>query len=368
MRIVHVIESLEFGGAEQVVLMLANAMAASDEITIVCVKKPGDLAANAAPGVRIVTLGKGEGNDPLLSWRLMRLLRARRAQVLHGHNWGIFLECGLAGWLARVPVRLHTIHGPYAAGGEDRVARFKRALRQRLEYAVARLYHRLVPVSEAIRNYLVQERGLGEDRVVTIHNGIAPHDHPAPVRAADTGQLTFIAVGRLAEIKNHELMLDAFAAFARRDPRARLMIVGDGPRRMALEQRARQLRIDDRVEFAGFRGDVAGLLARADVFLVSSHYEGVSVAVLEAMRARLPVIATRVGGMPETIHDGREGILVPPGDAVAMTEAMSRLAASASLRRTMGEAGFDRFGREFSLENMLAGYRSLYRQAAGAAA
>lgn len=368
MRIVHVIESLEFGGAEQVVLMLANAMAGSDDVTIVCVKRPGELAANAATGVRVVALGKGEGNDPLLPLRLARLLRACRAQVLHGHNWGIFLECGLAGWLARVPVRLHTIHGPYAPGAEGRRGRLKRALRQKLEHAVARLYHRLVPVSEAIRNYLVQDRGLHEDRVLIVHNGIALNGNPAPARVPDDDRLTFIAVGRLAPIKNHELMLNAFAAFARRDSRARLVIVGDGPTRAALERRTRELGMDDRVEFVGFRGDVADLLARADVFLVSSHYEGISVAVLEAMRARLPVIATRVGGMPEIIHDGREGVLVAPGDTTAMAAAMARLAASPSLRRAMGEAGFDLFGRKFSLENMLAGYRELYQQAAGPAA
>lgn len=360
MRIVHVIESLEFGGAERVSLMLANGMSATDTVTILCVKQPGELAGSVDRRVRVISLGKGEGSDVLLPWRLARVIREERAEVLHGHNWGIFFECGLAGRIVGVPKRLHTIHGPYPDCAPGWKSRIKYAFRRLLERAVARTYHRLVPVSEAIRDYMVNEMRLKPEIIETIHNGIAldAHAGQAPTGA---GGLTFISVGRLAEVKNHELMLDAFAALAPRPARARLVLVGDGPRRAALDERARRLGIATDVAFLGFRNDIAALLAGADVYLVSSHYEGVSMAVLEAMRARLPVIATRVGGMPETVRDGATGLLVPPGDVAALTAAMARLASAPGLRRSMGNAGFELLAREFSFENMLARYRAVYR-------
>lgn len=357
MRVLHVIETLEFGGAERIVVTLANALAPQHDVTVCCLKRAGELAAQLDARVEVVCLGKKEGNDYRLPLRLARLLRARAFDVVHGHNWAVFLETGVAAALARTPVVVHTVHGPYAHDASR--SRLKRALRRALERRVARCFTHVATVSDAIRGYVCREVGLDPQRVSTVHNGIAAAAaRPRPADAARP--LTFITVGRLAPVKNHALMLRAFARFARSEVPARLVIVGDGAERSALEALARAAQVAEQIEFAGFHNDVDALLAAADVFLLSSHYEGISMALLEAMRCGLPAIGTRVGGIPETIVDGETGLLVAPGDEERFAAAMAQLARSPALRAAMGERARAFLRREFSLDAMLAKYVALY--------
>lgn len=359
MRILHVIESLEFGGAEKVVIDLANEMAARHEVVICCVKRLGDLAASVDPRIRVFCLDKGEGNDIRVPLRLARLLHRERVEVLHAHNWGVYLEAALAGLFARTPVCIHTVHGQYMGYPPGRGSRFKRALRHGLERFLARRFAKIVTVSDSIQRYVVAEIGITADRLLTIHNGIRM---ASPLMAKRSGNaIMCITVGRLAEVKNQAMMLRAFHAAT--DAEARLWLVGDGPERVRLEALARELGLNERVVFTGFRQDIADLLARSDVFLMSSNYEGISIAVLEAMRAGLPVIGTRVGGMPETVQDGRTGLLVAPGDIAGMADALRRLLASPAERVRLGMAARKFLETEFSIENMVARYEQVYRGA-----
>jgi len=155
-------------------------------------------------------------------------------------------------------------------------------------------------------------------------------------------------------------MIRAFARVAATRPDARLQLVGDGPDRPALEALAASLGVASRVEFLGFRNDVAELLAAADVFLMSSHYEGVSIAILEAMRAGLPVVGTQVGGIPETVLQGESGLLVPDGDEAAFADAMLTLLQDASRRATLGRAATQRQRDAFSLESAAQRYLQIY--------
>ena len=355
MRILHLIESLEFGGAEKVAIDLANETAKRHEVTICCVKKIGDLRATVDSSIRVLCLEKGEGNDYLVPFRLAKILRQLQIDVLHAHNWGVFLEAALAGLFAKTPVLIETVHGPYMDYAPGISSQLKRRLRHRLEKLFASRFFKIVTVSDSIRQYICNEIGIHAGRLVTIHNGIQTQSiEPKQVRK---NEVICITVGRLAGIKNQTLMLRAFALV--RDTNSRLWLVGDGPERARLEAMALDLGLSKRVTFVGFRHDVADLLAQSDIFLMSSHYEGVSIAVLEAMRARLPVIGTRVGGMPETVNE-RTGILVEPGDVHAMSSALDRLVGSPVLRRTLGAAGNEFLQLEFSIQNMVARYELLY--------
>lgn len=359
MRVLHVIESLDFGGAEKVTVSLANGMADSHDVTICCVKRVGVLGTKLDKRVRIFCLDKGEGNDYLLPLRLARLIRQHAFDVVHTHNWAVFLEGGLAGLLARTPVLLHTVHGPYADYPPTLGSRIKIALRHLIERWLARRFRRIVTVSDAIRVYIENDIRIPADRLVTVHNGIPAATGvytPRPERQ----HVTFITVGRLAPIKNHAMMLRAFHEMSKTHPQVRLVIVGDGPERPALEAYVRQQRLEDNVTFPGFRDDIDTLLPEADVFLLTSHYEGISIALLEAMRAGLPAIGTTVGGIPETVIDGKTGLLVTPDGQEALVKAMAKLAASKSLRDEMGKQGYDYFMQEFSLATMLARYQQLY--------
>jgi len=357
LRIVYVIESLEFGGAEKVAVDLANEMATRHEVTICCVKRLGDLASDVDRRIRVLCLEKRDGNDLRLPFRLARIAACPRADVLHTHEWGVFLEGALAGALSRTPVLVHTVHGPYTAYAPGWRSRFKRSMRHALERIAARRFSALVTVSDSIQEYIGRDIRIDSRRVRTIHNGIRVDvSSGIPSRSART--TTFISVGRLARIKNHGMMIRALGACG--DPRARLVLVGDGPERLSLEALARELGLGDRVSFLGFRRDVDRLLASSIAFLVSSDHEGISVAVLEAMRAGLPVIGTRVGGMPETVLDGKTGVLVPKGDVAAMARAMRRLLESSEQCARYGREGRQLQAAEFSIDRMVARYEQIY--------
>lgn len=359
MRILQVIESLEFGGAEKVVVMLANELVKSHDVGVCCLKTLGPLAAELDPRIRTFCLNKTEGNDYWLPLRLARLLRSERIDVINTHNWAVFLEGALAATFARVPVRVHTVHGPYTDYPATWKGRLKRRLRHTLERWMTRGFNRIVTVSDSIQPYLIEQIGITPARITTIHNGIAAGNI---VRLAHSEQVTLITVGRLATIKNHVLLLRAFAPLARQYPQCRLVIVGDGPQRQSLEELIRELGIGHAASILGFRSDIDELLGKADIFVLSSNYEGISIALLEAMRAGLPVIATRVGGIPETVRNRETGLLVAPDDASALLEAMLQLLRSPDLQQKFGRAGRAFFEKEFSLEQMTARTLSVYRQ------
>ena len=363
MRILHVIESLEFGGAEKVVISLANSMAGVHQVAICCVKAVGALADEIDERIDVFCLDKPEGNDYLLPFKLARIIRQNAYDVVHTHNWGVFLEGGLAGALARTPVLVHTVHGPYAAYPETVRSRIKVSLRHWLERIVARRFRGIAVVSDAIARYVVNDMSIDRNAVVTVHNGI-PVSGGATVAGSGGDDVVFITVGRLAAIKNHELMVRALHEVLKAGVRAKLLVVGDGPERAGIESYLRENRLEGEVTLLGFRSDVRDLLAGADVFLLTSRYEGISIAMLEAMRAGLPVIATCVGGVPETVRDGKTGLLVEPDDLPGLVEAMIRLARSKPLRRDMGVRGLEFLSEEFSLARMTTRYLDLYSAAA----
>ncbi len=359
MRILHVIDTLDFGGAEKVVVSLANGAADSHEVSVCAVTRLGVLANELDGRVERLSLGRRDGVALGIPWQLARRIDAGRFDVVHGHNWSVFLETAIAASLSRVGCALHTIHGKYPASAEGHLNGAKRALRLRLERRVSQRFDRIVCVSEAIREYVPLTVGIRSDRLTTIHNGIAdsaPSTHP------DREELTFVTVGRLDAVKNHAMMLRAFARLPAKSRPMRLLIAGDGPERTRLEQMSLELGIEQQVTFLGFRERVDSVLAEADVFLLSSRYEGISIALLEAMRAGLPSVATRVGGIAETILEGRTGYMVETEDVEGFAQAMTRLADSRELRHQLGAAAHELQRAEFSRSTMLGRYEELYRQ------
>lgn len=357
MRILHVIDTLDFGGAEKVLVSLANGFVARHEVAICCLTRIGELARDLDSRVKTFCMHRGEGNDYLLPWRLARQIRGNGYDVVHTHNWSVFLEGGIAGMLARVPVLVHTVHGSYQSLDAGAVPRVKRSLRHWLERRVARRFCRVVAVSDSIREQIPNVVGIEPGRLTTVHNGVAC----GAAKGTPDGQgLTFISVGRFDAIKNHDMMIRAFARVVAQFPDSTLVLVGDGPQRPAIESLIAGLNLGANVELTGFRSDVAELLGRADVFLMSSRYEGISIALLEAMRAGLPTVATQVGGIPETVLEHRTGLLVPTEDIDGFAAAMSSLAASPGLRRQYGDAAREFQAREFSSNAMLERYAALY--------
>ncbi len=294
---------------------------------------------------------------------LYALMRRGRYQIVHTHISKAGVLGRLAARLAGVPVVLHTYHGPVAeveAGGVAGAA-FRLA-----ERTMARLSDRLVAVSaDTARRSL--DMGLGRpSQYCVIHNGIdlarfvgweGPRPAGLPAGAAVIG-----AVGTLTAEKSLDVLLAAAARLRARLPEMHLVLVGDGPLRRRLETQAAVLGLGPRVQFTGLVADVRPWLGHVDVLVTPSRREGLPMVLLEALAMRRPVVATRVGGIPEIIEDGANGILVPPGDAAALAEALLRLLADRELRERMGNHGRQAVVERFGLAAMLRRTEALYEE------
>ena len=364
--VLHVVLSLCPGGAERLVIDMARAQQRSMAVAICCLDAPGAWAGQATEaGIPVDALNRTPGFHPSLGARIAEVAHRRGATIIHSHQYSPFVYGSLAQW--RVPGAAHVVteHGKRA---DERLT-----LKRRLANSVlTRLPHAIVAVSERLRGDLIAE-GYPADRVTVIHNGIELGPPVSPRdRESARGHLGLPAgvpvigtVARLDPVKDLGTLLRAFAIVRRQVPAARLVMIGDGPERGALEREADGLALDDSVLWAGMRDDARELLEGFDVFVNSSLNEGISVTVLEAMAAQLPVVATRVGGTPEVLVDAKTGVLVPPQDPEAMARAIGIYAADAAAREDAGRAGLERVASAFAFDRMMRQYHEVCATVAG---
>jgi glycosyltransferase involved in cell wall biosynthesis len=170
----------------------------------------------------------------------------------------------------------------------------------------------------------------------------------------------FVCVARFAPQKNHALLLKSFAHGPASDPRAHLVLVGEGELRANLEEQAKKLNVAEKVHFLGLRSDIPDVLGAVDAFVLSSDYEGNPLSVLEAMASGLPIVSTAVGGVPKLFEAGNEGFLVPPGDSQGLAKSMNSLLKYEAAREFMGAAAATRAGKNYDVANMVHAYEDVY--------
>ena len=352
-RLLILITLSELGGAQTAVALLLPGLADRFDVTLAA-RGTGPLrdAAEAA-GVRYVELGHVRRqihpwHDALALVELVRLCRRLRPDIVHAHSSKAGVLGRLAAWLARVPVRVFTVHGwSFAAydGSSGRLYRWIERLMRPLTTAV-------VCVAEATLRQGVMARACDPARSLVIHNAVDVASFAEP--AASTGPRRIVAIGRFAYPKDFATLLQALE-LVQGDWSA--VLVGDGPGLAEVAERH-----DPRIELLGPRTDVTDVLARSDVFVLSSRSEGFPVSILEAMAACLPVVATAVGGVGEAVVGGETGFLVPPGDPQALAAALERLVADRELRLRLGAAGRSRALRHFDVTRYRAAHVDLYRR------
>jgi glycosyltransferase involved in cell wall biosynthesis len=312
-------------------------------------------------GIEVLPLSRRPGFRPLLAARIAKYATEWRADVVHCHEYSPFVY-GALSQLINPSVRIiSTEHGRLS----DAPATLKRRLGTRL---VNLLPAQVFAVSDALRRELIRE-GFPAHRVRVIHNGIDPGPVPSPHQRTEArerlalppGELVIGTLGRLVQVKDFETLLLAFGLLRRRGVRCRLVVVGDGPERARLIGCTRAAGLCDRVRFESHRDDARALLPAFDVFVNSSLYEGISLSILEAMAAALPVVATRVGGTPEVVQDGATGLLVPHKSPQELAAALAVLAADETLRRQQGGTGRTRVLQKFDIAVMLQAYTNAYR-------
>jgi glycosyltransferase involved in cell wall biosynthesis len=228
-----------------------------------------------------------------------------------------------------------------------------------MKRSAVRSYAAHVTVGEASAREIEAALGLPPDSVEVIYNGV--EDFQPDRRPSGDGPV----IGTIARHTGQK-GLDVLLRATPNVPGARFVLIGDGPERVALEALAAELGVSERVEFAGWSEDARAELGRFDVFVLPSRYEGLPLAIVDAMLAGLPIVTTRVGSIPEAIEDERSGLLVPADDPVALAGALTRVAGDPSLRERLGSAARERAVERFTADAMARRYRSLYERVARA--
>ena len=365
------------GGAEVRVRDLATGLRRLGvPVTVACLAGAPLERELAAAGVPRVALDRWRG-DPRIALDLRRLLRRHRPHVLDAHNVQSQLWAVLASLRSGGLARVATVHSEYrrSEGGPGRGWAYELVLR-----LVARAGWRFVPVSISVAEYLAA-LGVEPARSSTVWSAVnvltAPPDRAAPeaVRAElglDRDDVVAVCVARLVPAKDHETLLEAFAIATFAVPSLRLVVVGTGPEGARLHHRAVALGVDHRVSFLGHRDDVSRLLTASDLCVLSSRAEGLPYALLEAAAAGVPVVATRVGSVPQHFEDGVSALLVAPQDATALAVALMRAATHPTemavlaqrARRAVRAAG----GVDAMVHRTLAAYGMPVMQSVGGAA
>lgn len=362
--VLHLLNRFDTGGLENGVVNLINGLPQFRHGVVAVTEITAFKERVRAPGTVFHALHKPPGQGLWLYPKVYRLLRELRPAVLHTRNLGA-LEFQLPAWAARVPLRLHSEHGwdMDDLGGVN--PRY-----QRLRRWYGRPVHHFIALSGAIERYLTGPVGFAPERVSRICNGVdtarfspeAPAPEAWPFRRGE--HLVIGSVGRMQAVKDPLNLVEAFLQLRERCPaqwpRLRLAMLGGGP---LLEQARERLRAAGAAEQAwlpGDRADVAQLLPQVDVFALPSRAEGISNTLLEAMACGCAPVATDVGGNPELVEEGANGLLVPPADSAALAEALARLVQQPELRERLATEALQRARTRFGLDTMVAAYDALY--------
>ena len=366
MKIVHVVYSMEMGGAESLVAQLCRLQRShGHQVSVIAQANLGTLGERMRQeGFRVDVPGTGH---PLRTFpRWVRLFRELRPEVVHCHNPAPTMQAAPAARLLGARRIISTRHSLVAPPYDRKT--------ELLYGVVARFCDAVVGICEATCANLREAPLARRGRIVRVYNGAAAlpavaGEERERLRAEarggvdDAEPVVFLFVGRLAVIKDLGTMIRAFAQALRQRPEMRLWIVGDGPERGRLEALAMELDVAGQVRFWGERHDVARFFAAAGVFAMSSVSEGLPMSLLQAMSVGLPALVTEVGGMAEVVRGAKGGLTTAVGDATAMAAAMVELVCDTGLRARLGENGRLAYERTFTLERMDEGYMALYRGA-----
>ena len=362
-KVLLVIGQLQQGGAEGQLVHLARGLAGSTfEPSVACLSEVAEPHASnlRAEGIPVTIFPRRGRRDLARVRALAAHLRETKAGIVHsflvGANAYAYAATRLAGIPRLVVSSRTTMRAPGTIAWLVHSWVFARA-------------SAVIANSEAVKEFTASHYGVPARRIHVVRNGVEIGEYAgaggvrSSVRrdlgAAD-GDILVGTLGRLSREKNLDLFVRMAGEITREFPEARFAIVGEGPCRRAVDSAVRSAGLQSRILLAGGRSDIPDLLSALDLFVTTSDTEGLPNAVMEAMAAGVPVVATRVGGTHEVVSDGVTGLLVPPGRLEPLLDAVRPLIRDAAARRRFGEAGRARIASEFGVARMIEGTRAVY--------
>lgn len=367
-RILQLLSEASFGGTEQVVYDVVIRMNPKSFANDLCfLLGPGPVGnLYKTRGFQVNHLYWHIWKTPVTLLQFYKLLKREHYQIIHAYGFKANLMARVIGKLAGVPQIISGLHSQYPSVKKHRLFFWF----DRLTLPLTTYY---VAVSRAAVNYL-KSQGYPSFKFRVIYNGIDPtaftrfngdrYSLRKRYKLPTNKVPIIVCVARFRLGKGQETLLAALARLPTQNYRC--LLVGDGPQRQSVEHLAEELNLGDRVKFMGARDhdEIAQILQLADIFVLPSLWEGMPMAIMEAMAAGLPVIATDVGGTGELVVQGETGLLVRAGDVVGLAREIARLLDDPELRRHLGARGRERITREFSLDKTVREYEALYEELA----
>ncbi|MDO6442526.1 glycosyltransferase [Marinobacter sp. 2_MG-2023] len=362
LKVLHVTFNMGIGGTEQVIRQLVQGMASEGvESEILCIDgQIGPIGeALEKSGTPVHKVARKQGFDRSLITAIRKRVKEGQFDVVHCHQYTPWIY----GWLAALGTQAKVVFTEHGRFYPDRY-RYKAMLVNPL---MALLTPAVVAISKATKDALVTYEFIPRKKIQVVYNGISPlkRDDLEVQKVRESlgiPQDAFVVgtVSRLDPVKNQSMMLRAFKEFNEKSPDSYLLMVGDGPDKEKLVALAKELGIDERTVFTGFINNPVHYLSAMDVFLLSSHTEGTSMTLLEAMSLGMPSVATRVGGNPEIIEDELTGLLTVPNSPHSFAAALEALHKREAVRTNMGDAARYRFSDSFSARVMVSKYIAIY--------
>lgn len=365
--VLYMVDSLEVGGIQRLLLEIVRRLNKDQFRPLVYSFQPGGMLEKDLADAGAIVMGRDfqRRKNPLEIGRAIQhfqgVMQGERVDILHTQNFITHTFGCLPAKLAGVPVVVNTVHSMEV---------WKKWFHLTIDHLTYKVSDKIIAVSEAVKCHLIEKEGLDPEKIVVIYNGISPEPFQGGVNVEkqrrglrlDRGSPVVGTVARLVPRKGVQILLEAVPTILAQEPSAHFLFVGDGPLKEQLMHRATQLSVSDRVSFLGTRSDVPELLQIIDLFVLpSSEREGFGLALVEAMAAGKPVVATRLGSIPEVVEEGITGLLVPPGDSRALACAIRAMLEDRERAREMGERGRQRVVARFDIQRTVHELESLYQ-------
>ena len=362
-KVLHMVEDLNIGGLERVVQCIVSALDRDRyDVAVWCLARGGAIADELRlKGVPVEILGLHSYHNPVNVLNLALRMRCGGFHLIHTHGYFAGTFGRVAAAMARVPVVIHHVHTTYS---------YLKPRHHWVERILSSGTERIICVAGAVRENLSSRLSLRGNKTCVIYNASpvqAETCSPAEVESSRAamgirpGDVVITEVASLSDNKGQAVLLEAFRNVAAAHDRARLVFVGDGRRRQFLEEQVRIAGLASSVVFTGVLKDIRPVLRFTDVLVLpTTEREGLSVALVEGISAGIPLIGSRLGGIPEVVEDGVNGLLVMPGSAEELGRALQNLLCSPELRKRMGEAGRAIYDRKFTLDRMMEQIQAIY--------